>query len=76
MPDKYNGWTNYETWNMNLWVQNEEGSYNYMIENKPYTAVKAERIGLEIFPNGTPDMDTKEEMDNVNWDEIAEAWNE
>lgn len=23
----YNGWTNYETWNVNLWLDNEEGSY-------------------------------------------------
>ena len=25
----YNGWTNYETWALNLWLENEEGSYNY-----------------------------------------------
>jgi hypothetical protein len=25
----YNGWTNYETWNVNLWMGNEEGSYRY-----------------------------------------------
>ena len=24
---KYNGWTNYETWVVNLWMGNEEGSY-------------------------------------------------
>jgi len=28
MGDKrYNGWTNYETWNVALWMDNEEGSY-------------------------------------------------
>lgn len=26
---KYNGWTNYETWCVNLWIGNEEGSSNY-----------------------------------------------
>lgn len=25
----YNGWTNYETWNVKLWIDNEEGSYRY-----------------------------------------------
>lgn len=27
MGDRYNGWTNYETWNVALWIDNEEGSY-------------------------------------------------
>lgn len=25
----YNGWTNYETWCVNLWLSNDEGSYGY-----------------------------------------------
>lgn len=25
----YNGWTNYETWLVNLWLDNVEGSYRY-----------------------------------------------
>jgi len=29
---KYNGWTNYETWNVKLWMDNDEGSYNYYRE--------------------------------------------
>lgn len=24
----YNGWTNYETWNVALWLDNEQGSYS------------------------------------------------
>lgn len=27
-----NGWTNYETWNVALWVGKEEGSYSYWRE--------------------------------------------
>src|SRR5579859_6347520 len=25
----YNGWTNYETWNAKLWIDNERSSYEY-----------------------------------------------
>jgi hypothetical protein len=25
----YNGWTNYETWCVSLWIDNEEGDYRY-----------------------------------------------
>jgi hypothetical protein len=28
----YNGWTNYETWNCKLWMDNDEGSYGYFRE--------------------------------------------
>ena len=30
--EKYNGWTNYETWAVNLWIGNEEASYSYWSE--------------------------------------------
>jgi hypothetical protein len=29
IPQRYNGWDNYETWAVNLWLTNEEGIYNY-----------------------------------------------
>ena len=30
--NKYNGWTNYETWNFNLWITNEEEDYSHALE--------------------------------------------
>ena len=32
MSTKYNGWTNYETWLLKLWIDNEEASHNYWNE--------------------------------------------
>lgn len=32
MSSKYNGWTNFETWNFNLWITNEEEDYSYALE--------------------------------------------
>lgn len=29
---KYEGWTNYETWVVNLWMGNDQGSYEYWRE--------------------------------------------
>ena len=29
---KYNGWHNYETWNVKLWLGNDEGLYNLQRE--------------------------------------------
>lgn len=29
---KYNGWTNYETWCVNLWLSNDQGSQEYACE--------------------------------------------
>ena len=32
MSNKYNGWTNYETWSFNLWITNEESDYSHALE--------------------------------------------
>ena len=32
MNDTYNGWRNYETWNVALWIGNDEGLYNTVLE--------------------------------------------
>lgn len=33
----YNGWKNYETWNVALWMVNNEGYYNIAKKTRDYT---------------------------------------
>jgi hypothetical protein len=42
---EYNGWWNYETWLVNLWMDNEEGSYRYWgeVAGETYEEAEAEK---------------------------------
>tara|TARA_R100001129_G_scaffold160551_1_gene125155 strand:- start:977 stop:1318 length:342 start_codon:yes stop_codon:yes gene_type:complete len=49
---KYNGWTNHETWNFNLWITNEESDYNHALElaedsENPYELSKKLKLWAE-----------------------------
>jgi hypothetical protein len=71
----YNGWKNWETWNVALWCDNEEGIYRDRMRQKPRTAEECEAFAREWFPSGTPDMaDAYEAREAVDWDEIASHW--
>ena len=80
MDKSYNGWKNYETWNLALWAGNDEPVYRAVQERKRqikrFSAGSAEDLGRELFPNGTPDMDGMRDMRKVCWGEIATSWNE
>ena len=55
---KYNGWTNYETWCVNLWMSNDQGSDEYYREMAEETYkqssadgsfTRAERATLDLM---------------------------
>ena len=54
MSNKYNGWTNYETWNFNLWITNNEGDYRHALQltkdsiNKYELSKKLESWAVEM----------------------------
>lgn len=72
----YNGWTNWETWQVPLWIDNDECTYRARCRVSEWTADSVENFAREMFPDGTPDMDTGADLDSVNWQEIADNWNE
>jgi hypothetical protein len=43
----YNGWENYQTWNVALWILNDEGLYNLAMECGDYETF------LELVGNAT-----------------------
>jgi len=75
----YNGWSNRETWNANLWINNQESIYKLIgkIARGCYSvselADNMEGFLLILWKDKTPDGDS---LDLVNWSEIAEAWAE
>ena len=71
----YNGWGNRETWNVNLWVMNEEGLYHELVLRTPFTTETARDFVKEVFPSGTPDMCNAGELVNVDYQELVDAWN-
>jgi hypothetical protein len=72
----YNGWTNWETWQINLGLDNEEPLYRdkvRFIRAGKLDDASVEEFCREYFPNGTPDMDPGD-MGKVNWEEIGESF--
>jgi len=77
----YNGWTNWETWQINLWLDNEEPLYRRKVSFLRSVVAPIADLGVtdaligyvqrwceSVFPDGTPDMrgDEKETV-KVQW---------
>jgi hypothetical protein len=74
----YNGWSNRETWNANLWLTNDYGHYRN-INSIAADVKEPDRLGSWIrsycvsqWPSGrTPD---RCDLERVDWQEIAASW--
>lgn len=79
MTNSYNGWTNWSTWNVELWLDNDEGLYRekQRFIRLSYREIDGDAVRqycIEVFPTGTPDMQGQIEMGSVDWDQLAEHW--
>jgi hypothetical protein len=86
----YNGWTNYETWNVKLWIDNEEGSYHYWRDQVQETLEDKQNRDDAVYAISKALKDEIEDqqpelsgcysdllsaaISEVNWYEIAENW--
>ena len=72
----YNGWTNWETWNVMLWLDNEYVMYQAYTtavrRGKIRDADSAEDFIKDYMQFGTPDFISPNQYGKVNFDEI---WN-
>src|SRR5690349_11557854 len=48
----YNGWTNYETWNVALWIGNDEGLYQLARESRDYKRFVQRMAGFADLNHG------------------------
>ena len=83
--NKYQGWKNWVTWNVALWLGNEEPLYRAarreLAARGKFTAKSAEKFVRQEMPLGTPDMRSSHRGQHggfkaVDWKEIADSLNE
>lgn len=88
MSNKYNGWTNYETWNFNLWITNDESDYSHARKltmaclNKYDLSKQLEKWAIDMaedcsFVHGFISDMVNSSVKEVNFYEVAEhLWDE
>ena len=84
--EKHNGWTNYETWLMNLNLSNDEGLYNSVTEflkdlkgKEDYEKAQALKDWIEETFSADDiikicDSWTLRDFQEIDWIEIIKAW--
>ena len=81
----YNGWSNYETWNVKLWLDNEQGSSEEMRDlarrarSESDLAKQIEAYVDEFKPDLGASLFSdllNTALGEVNWDEIAASYYE
>ena len=64
----FNGWANYQTWNVSLWIQNDEGLYEMAreCENYDHLSEVLTMDGSQSTPDGVSWTDPTLDHDELN----------
>jgi len=85
---EYNGYKNYNTWNIVLWLHNDENAYNIVIHSSllrrnhgtkwgPATAKRTATVVFEqCFGKAETPDGIKVCKKDIDWQEVADALNE
>ena len=68
--EKYNGWVNYETWNVGMWIANDEGLYRFARECGSYAAFAGAMIQMG---NPATDDGVAYDDDRLDLEELEEC---
>ena len=67
----YNGWSNYETWAVKLWLDNDEGSYIYWTDVASEVIKEEDNCDEGAFASRLSDQVRNEEEDRCPIDGMA-----
>lgn len=72
--EKYNGWTNWDTWFTNLWLSNDEFTYKTLRAMKDHPLENFKQACIqELNQLGNP---VSINYNQVNWSEVQESFKE
>lgn len=71
-PAKHEGWSNYETWALSLWINNEEGSQRYWYEKARECAERAKDTKTRFHAH-TEEEAARFDLADALKDELEEA---
>ena len=74
-PESYQGWYSYETWNVALWLGNDEGMYNLARGYAAHGYKSLSHVLVELFGPETPDG-VNWQSDKLDIDELNEMLEE